>query len=72
MLDRVAHARSSRPVRCCMHSILNAKGAGMVADLDNGPELLVRPTGLGIIQASAALAQVVVMPRLHGMDTATS
>ena len=70
MLDRVAYARSSRPVRCCMHSMLNAKGAGMVADLDDGPDLLIRPTGLGIIQASAALAQVIIMPRLHGTGTA--
>ena len=42
----------------------------MVADLDDGPNLLVGPTGLSIIQASAALAQVKIMPRLHGMGAA--
>ena len=44
----------------------------MVADLHEGPNLLVRPIGLSIIQASAALAQVIIMPRLHGMGAATS
>ena len=44
----------------------------MAADLDDGPNLLVGAAGLGIIQASAALAQVVIMLRLQGMGASTS